>query len=118
MRVFGSTRRQTVRALLRGVMFCLVLALTVTRPHHAVASGLESPHTHSAATSASTAGLHPEAACQGASHCAPVFVVVPSALILAATFGARMVFADYDALPFRGRTVDPGQHPPKAAWTV
>lgn len=120
MRVFGATKRQAIWALWRGVLLCLVLVATFAHSEDAfgVRSGQEAQHLHTAQAMMENPNLHPDGACQGLGHCAPVFTNAPLALTIVQPLAAPIIFAYADAPAVLGRTVDPGQHPPRLSQAI
>ncbi len=120
MRVFGGNDRHAILALWRAVLFCLVLVASAA---HAARSfdpqlGSEVPQLHIAQAMVANPDVHPEGACQGKGHCAPAFVIVPLVLTIARVSQGQIVFVWPNATTALGRTVDPGQHPPKAPQAI
>jgi hypothetical protein len=115
MRVFGGTDGHAILALWREVLFCLVLVASAAHAEQSFGPelGSEVPHLHIAQAMAANPDMHPEDACQGAGHCAPAFVIVPLGLTIAKVSQWQIAFVWQNATTALGRTVDPGQHPPK-----
>jgi len=120
MRFFASIGRQAGLALLRWLLVCAMLAVVSTQSHHAFASEINHETNMSASVEAEADGSHhhSDGACLSAGHCAPVFVGIAPAFSLAAKTWGPAEFISADALPSHGRTVDPGQHPPKTAQLI
>lgn len=119
MRVFSGSHRQTIRALWRGVLLCLVLVAFAAHAERSFGPrfGLEAPHLHITQALTASHESHPEA-CQGLGHCAPAFAILPLALNIAQVSEGRIAFVWPNATTALGRSVDPGQHPPKALQAV
>lgn len=120
MRVFGGTDGHTIRALWRAALFCLVLVASATHAEQSFGPelGSEVPHLHVAQAMAANPDMHPEGACQGAGHCAPAFVIVPLTLTIAQVSQGQIAYVWPTATTALGRTVDPGQRPPKPLRTI
>lgn len=120
MRSFGGSRGQAIGALWRGMLLLLVLVASAahTEPSYGLLPAPTGPDLHIAQPITAPPEMHPEGACSGAGHCAPAFASIAQVLTIVQVSQGRIIFVWPKATTAQGRSVDPGQHPPKALAAV
>lgn len=114
MRVFGGTDREIMRALWRGLLLCLALAVATAQVDAAARNGDEhAPPAHAAELSPTTPDMPMDWGCHATGHCGQALAILPPVLHLVPAPGGPLIFARSERLKIRGRTVDPGLHPPQ-----